>query len=97
MGFDLFLAGLLDRKMVIWKERKHDEDDSTAARDAGCLGSLWGCVLLKFFQTPIMISHSRLLEYILQMWNPEQQYFKVGPHVLNIEVEDIYFLTRFSI
>ena len=27
------------------------------------------------------------------MWNPEQQYFEVGAHVLTIEVEDIYFLT----
>ena len=30
------------------------------------------------------------------MWNPEQQYFEVGPHVLTIEVEDIYFLIGFS-
>ena len=26
------------------------------------------------------------------MWNPEQQYFKVGGHILTVEVEDIYFL-----
>ena len=30
------------------------------------------------------------------MWNPEQQYFKVGAHILIVEVEDIYFLTRLS-
>ena len=30
------------------------------------------------------------------MWNPEQQYFEVGAHVLTIEVEDIYFLTGLS-
>ena len=40
-----------------------------------------------------MVSHECLLEYILRMWNPEQQYFEVGAHVLTIEVEDIYFLT----
>ena len=27
------------------------------------------------------------------MWNPEQRYFKVGAHILTVEVEDIYFLT----
>ena len=27
------------------------------------------------------------------MWNLEQQYFKVGAHILTVEVEDIYFLT----
>ena len=30
------------------------------------------------------------------MWNPEQQYFEVGTHVLTVEVEDIYFLTGLS-
>ena len=27
------------------------------------------------------------------MWNPEQQHFEVGSHILIVEVEDIYFLT----
>ena len=96
MDFELFLAGLLDQKMVIWKERKHDLDDVASARDADCLGALRGCVLLKFFRTPSMISHPCLLEYILQMWNPEKQHFEVGIHVLTIEVEDIYLLTGLS-
>ena len=30
------------------------------------------------------------------MWNPEQQYFEVGSHVLTVEVEYIYFLTELS-
>ena len=40
-----------------------------------------------------MVSYERLLEHILRMWNLEQQYFKVGAHILIVEVEDIYFLT----
>ena len=40
-----------------------------------------------------MVSHERLLEHILRMWNPEQQYFEVRAHILIVEVEDIYFLT----
>ena len=43
-----------------------------------------------------MVSHEWLLEHILRMWNPEQQYFKVGAHILIVEVEDIYFLTGLS-
>ena len=31
------------------------------------------------------------------MWNPEQQYFEVGPHIVTVEVEDIYFLIGMSI
>ena len=89
MAFILFLAGLLDQKMVIWKERKHDLDDVIAAGDACCVASLRGCDLLNFFWTPSMISHPHFLEYILQMWNLEKQYFEVGIHVLTIKVEDI--------
>ena len=62
----------------------------------GCIAALRGCGLLKFFCTPSMISHERLLERIMCMWNPEQQYFEVGAHVLTIEVEEIYFLTGLS-
>ena len=43
-----------------------------------------------------MVFHERLLEHILRMWNPEQQYFKVGAHILIVEVEDIYFLNGLS-
>ena len=42
-----------------------------------------------------MVSHEQLLEHILWMWNPKQQCFKVGAHILIVEVEDIYFLTGF--
>ena len=79
--------------MVIWKERMHDNEDATAERNAGCIAAIRDCGILKFFRTPSMVLHERLLEHILQMWNPEKQYFKVGAHILTVEVEDIYFLT----
>ena len=82
--------------MVTWKERQHDDDDSRAARDVGYIAALRGCGLLKFFYAASMISHACLLEYILQMWNLEQQYFEVGPHIVTMEVEDTYFLTGLS-
>ena len=43
-----------------------------------------------------MSSHVRLCEYIVRMWNSEQQYLEVGAHVLTVEVEEIYFLTGLS-
>ena len=82
--------------MVIWKERQHVNEDVFAERNAGCIAALRDCRLLKFFRTPSMVSHERLLEHILRMWNPEQQYFEVGAHILTVEVEDIYFLTSLS-
>ena len=82
--------------MVIWKEQKHDNDDSFAEENVGCIVALRGFGLLKFFCTLTMVSHENLLEYLLRMWNPKQQYFEVGSHVLTIEVEDIYFLIGLS-
>ena len=73
--------------MVIWKERQHDNDDAFAERNAGCIAALRDCRLLKFFRT---------LEHILWMWNLKQQYFKVGGHILTVEVEEIYFLNGLS-
>ena len=43
-----------------------------------------------------MISHVKLLEYILRMWKLEQQHVEVGAHILTVEVEDIYFLIGLS-
>ena len=82
--------------MVIWKERQHDNDDTFAEKNVGCIAALRDYGLLKFFQTPSMVSHKRLLEHMLQMWNLEQQHFEVGAHNLIVEVEDIYFLTGLS-
>ena len=83
--------------MVIWKERQHDNDDAFAERNTDCIATLRDYGLLKFFHAPIMVSHERLLENILRMWNSEQQYFEVGAHILTVEVEDIYFLTSLLI
>ena len=78
--------------MVIWKERQHDNDNTLAKKNAGCIAALRDCGHFNFFHTPSMVLHERLLEYILRMWNLEQQYFEVGAHILTVEVEDIYFL-----
>jgi hypothetical protein len=44
-----------------------------------------------------MRAQVRLLEYLVQMWDPDQQVFIVGAHTLTIDIEDIYFLTGLSI
>ena len=66
------LVGLGFQNMVIWKERTHDDEDAAAERNLVCISALWNCGLLKFFRTPSTVSHDRLLEHILRMWNPEQ-------------------------
>ena len=69
---DCFRQVLVAQNMVIWKERTHDNGDAFAKRNVGCIAALQDCGILKFFQTPSMVSHEWLLEHILRMWNPEQ-------------------------
>ena len=75
--------------MVVWKERQHEDDDAKAEADVGSIATLRGCVLLKFSNVPSMRSHVRLLEYILRMWNPEQQYFEVGAHIITVVLKPL--------
>ena len=82
--------------MVVWKETQHEDDDARPGVNVASIATLWGCGLFKFFHAPNMISHVKLLEYILRMWKSEQQYFEVGGHILTVEVEDIYFLIGLS-
>ena len=72
--------------MVVWKERQHEDDDSKAEADVGSIATLRGYGLLKFFHVQSMRSHVRPPKYILRMWNPEQQLFEVGDHILTVEV-----------
>ena len=92
-SYDCFWQVLVAQNMVIWKERSHDNDDSFAKRNVGCIAALRDCGLLKFLWNPSMVSHELLLEHILWMWNLEQQYFEVGSDIIIVEIEDIYFLT----
>ena len=82
--------------MVIWKEREHEVLENQAANDPATIEALRNCGLLKYFRVPGMKAHIRLLEYIIGMWDLDQEHFVVGVHILPIEVEDIYFLTGLS-
>jgi hypothetical protein len=43
-----------------------------------------------------MRAQLRLLEYLVHMWDVDQQVFHVGAHILSLDIEDIYFLTGLS-
>jgi hypothetical protein len=78
--------------MLEWREREHEEDDSIAENDSGTVTSLWDCELLKFFRISGMRAQLRLLEYLVHMWDVDQQLFHVGVHTLTLDIENIYFL-----
>jgi hypothetical protein len=37
-----------------------------------------------------------LLEYLIRLWDDVEQAFHIGPHMLEIELDDVYFLTGLS-
>jgi hypothetical protein len=83
-------------KMLEWREREHEDDDFMDLNDPGTINALRQCGLLKFFKIQGMRAQLRLLEYLVHMWDVNQQVFHVGVHVLSLDIEDIYFLMGLS-
>ena len=52
--------------------------------------------LLKFFMCPGLQAQPLLLQWMVAMWEPDSQRFLVSDQLLDIEIDDIYFLTRLS-
>ena len=69
--------------MLEWKEREHGVNDQATLGDQVTMVSLRNCGLLKFFMHPGLQA-------------PDSQRFLVGDQYLEIEVDDIYFLTGLS-
>ena len=82
--------------MLEWKEREHEVNDQVALGDRATMVSLRNCGLLKFFMCPCLRVQPLLLQQMVAMWEPDSQRFLVSDQHLDIEVDDIYFLTGLS-
>jgi hypothetical protein len=80
--------------MLEWREREHEMEDQIVGNDPNTMLALWRCGLEKFFQVHGMRAQVRLLEFLIKMWEPDEQVFMFGVHNMTLETEDIYFLTR---
>jgi hypothetical protein len=76
-----------------WREREHDEVDVTMERDPGAQMALKIYGLYKFWALKGMRAQVRLLQLLVNYWDPDTKTFKLDGQTLRIEVEDIYFLT----
>ena len=56
--------------MVIWKEREHEMTDFQDFSDPAIVEALQNRGLLKYFRVLGMKSYVCLLEYIIDMWDP---------------------------
>ena len=82
--------------MLELREREHEEYDAITGNNSSTVVAFCECGLLKFFRIPCMRAQLRLLEYLVHMWDVDQQVFYVGVHTLTLDIEDIYFRTGFS-
>jgi len=82
--------------VMTWKEREHDQVDTLALADEDCMEALRACGLKKFFMLSYLRTQPELLQYLIDLWDVEEQVFRVRDQVLQLEVSDVYFLTRWS-
>lgn len=82
--------------MLEWKEREHEGNDQAMLNDRATMVSLCNCGLLKFFMCLGLRVQLMLLQHMVGMWDPDSQCFMVEDQALDIEVNDIYFLTGLS-
>lgn len=55
---------------ITWKEREHNAVDNEVMNDPLALEALRGCGLLIFFKMPNMKTNTRLLEMLVNYWDP---------------------------
>jgi hypothetical protein len=92
--FVVSLAGV--GTMLEWREHEHELNDNSTMDEPPTLDAFRNCGLLKFFMCQNMRAQPAMLQTLVNMWNLDKQHFIVQDHILTLEMEDIYFLTRLS-
>ena len=82
--------------MLIWWEREHEEVDEAAMIHPPTLQVLKACELFKLWAISGMRAQVDLLTWLVNKWDLQDQCFVIGGNRLEIELEDIYFLTGLS-
>jgi hypothetical protein len=73
-----------------WESLREEVAEARLAVQA----SLAASGLLKFFECPLIPAQEYFLQFLIEMWSPEQHCFLVrGEKITFTAVEDIYFLT----
>ena len=62
--------------MVIeWKEQEHSEEHELSMENERCMEALRDCGMKKFFLTPCLRAQSELLQYLISIWDEDQENF----------------------
>ena len=82
--------------MLEWREREHGDVENAIQGDLMAQQTLRACGLYKFWCLGSLRAKPRLLQLLVDYWDPESETFQIDGMSLNIEVEDIYFITGLS-
>lgn len=81
-----------ETKMVLtWREREHDIQDVIATNYPGIIQALTNCGLLKYFWILSMRAQTDMFQYLVRTWDVQGHHFRIGEHIVTINIEDIYF------
>jgi hypothetical protein len=58
-----------------WCKREHEEENAMVENHPPTIAALRDCGLLKYFLIPGIRAQVRILEYLVCMWDPDQQVF----------------------
>ena len=62
--------------MVIeWKEQEHSEEDKLAMENERCMEAPRDYGLKKFFMTPCLRAQPELLQYLISIWDEDEEKF----------------------
>ena len=78
-----------------WREREHGDVEEAVQGDLMAQQALWACVLYKFWCLASLRAKPRILQLLVDYWDPESETFQIDGISLSIEVEDMYFITSF--
>ena len=79
-----------------WRECKHGEVEEVLRVDLMAQQALRACGLYKFWCLGGLRAKPRLLEMLVNYWDPDSESFWIDGMSLTIEVEDIYFIIGLS-
>ena len=77
------------RMYVHWREREHEEVSGLVGEHPNVVAALMQCGLLKFFLCPLMRAQPRILNALVDYWNPDVEAFMLEGQSLLPMIEDI--------
>ena len=79
-----------------WREHEHGEVEEAVRTDIMAQQALHASELYKFWCLDGLRAKPRLLQMLVDYWDPDSESFHIDGISLTIEVEDIYFITGLS-